>query len=236
MVSLPELNFQRTPVTLIVMGVAVALELSFTIQPDARIESYNKWLGILPYIWAGQVWRPFTSALMHGGLLHAAFNVYWLAVFGQALETRFGSWRMLGLIVLLAYMSMMPEYVIGSYHRQRPVMIVGLSGVVYGLFGILVVGRRWRSELRMVCDDTTTKILIGWFFLCIVLTQIGFMNVANIAHGAGFLFGVLYGLVTFDTERRRWWLALSVLLTVLVLSTLITCPGHLGYEQMRLFR
>ena len=40
---------------------------------------------------------------MHGGPLHAAFNVYWLMVFGPALENRLGSWRMLGLVVLLIY-------------------------------------------------------------------------------------------------------------------------------------
>lgn len=233
---MPELDFQRTPVTLALMGIAAALELTFTIQPDARVDFYNNWLGILPYVWAGQPWRPLTSALMHGNLIHAAFNIYWLAVFGQALETRFGPWRTLAIVVLLAYASMMPEYVIGSYHRRRPVMIVGLSGVVYGLFGVVLIGRRWHNELRAVCDDPTVQILIGWFFLCIVLTQVGLMRVANIAHAAGFVFGMLYGLAIFDARRRAVWLAVAIPLSALVLATLVACPGHYGYEQMRLLR
>ena len=88
----------------------------------------------------------------------------------------------------------------------------------------------------MVCDEQTVQLLIGWFFLCILLTHFGVMLVANIAHGAGFLFGVLYGLAIFDAPRRRWWLPLAIVLTTIVLSTLIACPGHMGYEQTRLFR
>jgi GlpG protein len=236
MIALPELSFRRTPVTLVLMGVAVALELACTIRPEMRVDFYNRWLGILPYIWSGQLWRPFTSSLMHGDPIHAAFNVYWLAVFGHALEIRFGSGRLLGLIVLLAYVSMMPEYVIGSYRRREPVMLVGLSGVIYGLFGILLVGRRWERALGAVCDDQTVKLLIGWFLLCIVLTYLEIMPVANIAHGAGFLFGVVYGLAIFDARRRVGWLALSVVMSAVVLSTLIACPGHAGYEQVRWLR
>ncbi|MCX7425857.1 MAG: rhomboid family intramembrane serine protease [Planctomycetia bacterium] len=236
MIALPELSFRRTPVTLVLMGVAVALELAFTVRPEMRVDFYYKWLGILPCIWAGQLWRPFTSSLMHADPIHAAFNVYWLAIFGQTLEIRFGSYRVLGLIVLVSYVSMMPEYVIGGYHRRELVPIVGLSGVIYGLFGVLLVGRRWESPLGAVCDDQTVKLLIGWFFLCIALTYLEILPVANIAHGAGFLFGVVYGLAIFDARRRVGWLALSALMTVVVLSTLIACPGHPGYEQMRWYR
>lgn len=245
MLPRPEINFDRTPVTLIVAAVAVALELacSFGDLPLAgggggrRLAYYNDYLGILPRLWAGELWRPFTSALMHGDLLHAAFNIYWLVIFAPALENRFGSYRTLGLIVLLGYVSMMPEYVIGSYNldldRHHPRMIVGLSGIVYGLFGMLWIGRRWRPELHAVCSDSTAKLLLGWFVLCIVLTELGLLNVANIAHGAGFGFGVLYGLVAFDARNRLRWTILASFASALVLSTLIACPGHTGYERVK---
>jgi len=239
MLPRPEINFQRTPVTLIIAALVAALEIVFTLDefqrgdPVRRVTYYNDYLGILPRIWAGEVWRPFTSTLMHGNLLHAGFNVYWLLIFGPVLEHRFGSYRTLGLIVLLGYVSMMPEYVIGSYRREEPIMIVGLSGIVYGLFGVLWVGRRWRSELRAVCTDETTQLLLGWFVLCIVLTYLDVMRVANIAHGAGFLFGALYGLVAFDVQRRLRWVVLASVVSLLVLATLIACPGHRGYEHVR---
>lgn len=237
MFILPEINFRRTPVTLSIMAVAVALELACSLDDlqggGRRLACYNDYLGILPRIWAGQLWRPFSSTLMHGDLLHAGFNVYWLLIFGSALENCLGSHRTLGLIVLLGYVSMMPEYVIGSFNREEPLMIVGLSGVVYGMFGLVWIGRRWRPELNAVCSTQTAQILIGWFFFCILLTYTGHMMVANIAHGAGFIFGVLYGQAVFSRHRRRQWIILAVVVSLLVLSTLVACPGHFGYEHVK---
>jgi len=233
MLLLPEISFRRTPVTLIVMAVGVALELVCTLDEPRRINYYNEWLGILPCIWEGQLWRPFTTCLLHANFLHAAFNIYWLAIFTPVLEHRLGSYRTLGLIVLLGYVSMMPEYVIGSFHRNQPIMIVGLSGIMYGLFGLLWVGRRWHREFYMVCDDRVVQILLGWFVLCIFLTYLNVMPVANIAHGAGLLFGVLYGLAIFHARLRIRWMVPAVLATLLVLSTLIACPGHAGYEHVK---
>jgi hypothetical protein len=75
--------------------------------------------------------------------------------------------------------------------------------------------------------------MIGWFFLCIALTYLNIMSVANIAHGAGFGFGVVYGLAIFDTRHRTRWSIVAVLASLIVLSTLITCPGHWGYERAK---
>ena len=88
-------------------------------------------------------------------------------------------------------------------------------------------------RLEAVCSKQTAQILLGWFFLCIGLTYSGIMNVANIAHGAGFLFGVLYGLVAFDARRRLPWAILASVATVAVLCTLIACPGHRGYKHVK---
>jgi membrane associated rhomboid family serine protease len=231
MLALPEINFKRTPATLIIMAVAVALEVVCTIDDlqggGRRLAYCNDYLGILPLIWMGELWRPFTSTLMHGDLLHAGFNVYWLLIFGAALENHLGSYRTLGLIVLLGYVSMLPEYVIGSYHREQPIMIVGLSGIVYGLFGMLWIGRRWRPEFDAVCTPQTAQILLIWFFLCIVLTYTGHMMVANIAHGAGFIFGVLYGQAAFSPERRRRWIILAVASSLLVEPTSAVGRDHI---------
>jgi membrane associated rhomboid family serine protease len=237
MPAFPQLDFNRTPATLLVAAVATALEIAFLLddvqEGTRRLDMYNSLLGILPRLWAGELWRPFTSTLMHAGLLHAAFNLYWLLLFGIALELRLGSYRMLGLMVLLGYVSMMPEYCVGSYRREEPVMIVGLSGIVYGLFGLLWMGRRWHPEMYVVCDRHTAQLLLGWFFLCIFLTYANILPVANIAHGAGFGFGVLYAHALWSPRHRRKWFVATCLITVLVLATLLACPGHVGFEHVR---
>lgn len=183
MLPFPELDFRRTPVTLILAAVAVALEVVCSLDEPRRLHYYNAAFGILPSIWSGQLWRPFTTALMHGSLVHAAFNVLVFVTFGPPLESRFGSFRFLGLVVLLGYLSMLPQFLVSTYDGGPLPMIVGLSGILYGLFGILLVGRRWHLDLAMVCDASTVKFLIVWFFLCILLSYTGLLPVANTAHG-----------------------------------------------------
>lgn len=232
MLALPEMDFRRTPVSLIIAAVAVALEVVFSLDEPRRIFSYNEYLGILPSIWEGQLWRPFTSTLMHGNLIHAAFNVLVFLSFGPALEVRFGSFRYLGLVVLLGYLSMLPQFLVSTY-AAPPVMIVGLSGIIYGLFGILLVGRRWHRDLAEVCDANTVQFLIFWLFLAIVLSYLDMLPVANTAHVAGLLFGVLFGLAIFDTPHRIPWRILAIVATFAVLATLVAAPGHSGYESVR---
>ena len=41
-------------------------------------------------ILAGELWRFFTPALLHGSLPHIAFNMYALLSFGAGLERHFG--------------------------------------------------------------------------------------------------------------------------------------------------
>ena len=129
----------------------------------------------------------------------------------------------------------MPQFLVSNYrtdpHAQVP--IVGFSGVVYGLFGLLWVGRRWQPDLRAVCSDEIVRLMLGWLVLCIGLTWVGLLPVANMAHTCGLLFGTLYGLAVFSPAPRGRWLLASVLATTAVLSTLIGFPGHRGYQAVR---
>jgi membrane associated rhomboid family serine protease len=230
------IDFRRTPITLSFAMVIAALEIVCTLDYDRRFYYYNDLkLGILSTIWMGELWRPFTTTLLHGHWIHAAFNLYWLLVFGQVLKERLGSLRYLAVCVLLAYVSMMPEFIVLNYradlHGQQ--MIVGFSGVIYGLFGLLWIGRRWRPEFSAVCNDDIVRLMLGWLVLCVGLTLTGIMPVANIAHGSGLLFGALYAMAAFAPQHRRRWAMLAGLATLVVLATLIGFPGHRGYEAVR---
>jgi len=135
---------------------------------------------------SSQPWRLVTATFFHADVIHLLFNLYWLWVFGTLVERVFGQARTLGLILLLAVGSNVAEYALfwGG---------VGLSGVGYGLFGLLwVLGRRDRRFWGAV-DLPTAQLFVGWFFLCIVLTVTEVLPVANVAHGSGAVLGVMLG-------------------------------------------
>ena len=115
--------------------------------------------------------------LFHVDLIHLIFNVYWLWVFGSQVEQTFGSGRTLGIYLLFA---------IGSGMAQVAFLAGGvdLSGVGYGLFGLLWILSPKDPRFWNVVDRPTVQLFIGWFFLCIALTAAGVWNVANVAHGA----------------------------------------------------
>src|SRR5688572_855829 len=104
MLYFPPIDFRRTPVTLLLVAVTVALTLIREIDDNARKTYFIK-LVIWSEIWAGEFWRPLTTTLLHGDLLHAFFNLYCILLFGIPLETWIGSWRIAGLMALLGYVS-----------------------------------------------------------------------------------------------------------------------------------
>ena len=230
----PELDFRRTPVTLLVAAVAAAIELVCTFDPARRDVYYGIWkLGLLSTIWSGELWRPFTTALLHGSFIHAAFNIYWLLVFGRVLEPFFGSFRYLLVLVILAFVSMVPSFLVSNYHSalDAQIRIVGLSGVIYGMFGILWMGRQVRQDMGSVCTEEVVPLFIAWFFICIVLTYAKIMMVANVAHGLGLIVGALAGQALFEPKRKWLWRSAAVIVTLALLVPTFTAPGHPLYEK-----
>jgi len=146
--------------------------------------------------WHGQPWRLLVSALPHIDPIHLIFNVYWLWVFGTAVEPVLGRLRMGAMLVVAAAVSAAAEYAVFDGG-------VGLSGVGYGLFGFLLIVRRHDERFREVVDAQTIQLFVGWFLLCIALTWAGVWAVANVAHAAGAICGILLGYAHVSTGRRR---------------------------------
>jgi membrane associated rhomboid family serine protease len=158
----------------------------------------------------GEPWRLVSSALPHGGLIHLAFNVYWLWVFGSLLEETLGHIRTLGLILLFAAGSAAAEYAIFEGG-------IGLSGVGYGLVGMLYVLSRKDRRFFDAVDASTVQLFAVWFFLCIGATIANVMRIANVAHGIGAVLGVLTGYAIAERGGKRT-AAIAGLVGVVALS------------------
>jgi len=234
----PELNFRRTPVTLLIAAIVIAIEVVCTFDPDRRQVYYSVWkLGILSTVWSGELWRPFTTTLLHGvvfggPLLHAAFNVYWLVTFGRALEPYFGSFRYLLVLIVLSFCATMPSFLAVNWDTPTDAQqgTVGLSGVIYGLFGVLWMGERYRQDFRSVCGVEVIQFFIACFLFCVVLTFFG-EPIDNVAHGAGCVVGILFGKALFEPQHKWIWRTISALVTLILVSLAFGAPGHPLYTK-----
>jgi GlpG protein len=143
----------------------------------------------------GQLWRLATNVFPHLDIFHLAFNLYWLWVLGTTVERIYGHLRTALLILLFAIGS-------GSLDFAFAQGGVGLSGVGYGLFGLLYVLSRHDDRFKESLDQRTVNLFVGWFFICLLTTVAHVWNVANIAHASGALLGLLLGYAIVLPSRR----------------------------------
>jgi membrane associated rhomboid family serine protease len=194
-------------VGLIALGLFVAIgNLS---DPSAQ-SSVDPFVLDQRAFWA-EPWRLLTSTVVHANFIHVGFNVWWMWLLGTYVEASFGHLRALGLMLLLAVGSAAAEYTFSTGG-------VGLSGVVYGLFGFLWALDRYSMRHRGAMDRQRTRFFVFWFFLCIVLTHFDVLRIANVAHGSGAVFGGLVG-VAFALPGAKRYASIAGLAALLGVST-----------------
>jgi GlpG protein len=160
-----------------------------------------------------QPWRLVLSVFPHVNVYHIAFNVYWLWKLGTPLEPRLGHARYLGLLLFFALVSSAAEF---AFLEGG----IGLSGVVYGIFGLRWILERRHSPLSGgPMPQNTASMFIVWFFVCIGLTISKVLPVANIAHGVGAVTGmsVAYMLTAVPEKRAGAGAAVAAMTIVLLL-------------------
>jgi len=215
----PPLNAWREyPVTSVTAVLAVAATLLWWGHKEVS------WLFMDAQTWSGEIWRPFTSVFLHVGAIHLIFNLYWLWVFGTLVEKTFGRLEYLGILALLAFSSSTAEYAFA-------VPGVGMSGVGYGLFGLLWVLSRRDERFYAAVDSQTIILFVAWFFWCILLTHSGTWQVGNVAHAAGALQGIALGLALGYPNWRTTYAALSVLVAVAALLAATLGQPDLNFSE-----
>lgn len=126
---------QRTPV--VSFGLAAVCVSIFALQmfwgSGEPVTAATRMGALIPSeVFAGDWWRLFSVMLLHGSLLHLAFNMLALLSFGPFLEKLIGSPRYLLLFVLSGLGGS-----VSSILRGTEIIGVGASG---GIWGLMVAG------------------------------------------------------------------------------------------------
>ncbi|WP_020679884.1 rhomboid family intramembrane serine protease [Marinobacterium rhizophilum] len=143
---------------------------------------------------AGQFWRLFTPALMHFSLPHILFNLLWVWVAGRGIEYLHGRWVLLGLVMFSALVSNLAQFWVSGP------MFGGMSGVVFALLGYAWLWDKRAGRPAIGLPPALMGLMVLWLVLGFtgVLEYIGVGAIANTAHLAGLVAGLLWA----------WWRSL----------------------------
>jgi len=146
----------------------------------------------LPHgIQSGEFYRYFTVALTHANFTHILFNMLALYSLGTAVENYFGRFKYS--VILLV--SLFGASYISNYFAVTNRAAVGASGMIFGLFGaILVTGRRMGVDYRQT---------LGVIVVNILITFIPGANIDWHAHLGGFISGVVITLIITLFHRPK---------------------------------
>ena len=158
----------------------------------------------------GSVLRLFSALFLHADWIHLLGNLVFLLIFGLPAERVMGGWRFLILFLLGgAVANLAAVLAIGAPDR----VIIGASGAVSAVIGAylaLFPGARLGVVLPLGLFLEFVRVpaflLIGlWALLQVGFAYAGpaFGAVAWPAHIAGFLFGIVFALLTKAAIARR---------------------------------
>lgn len=177
------------PVTTALIGLCVLVSVAEWVLPVFQ------WFAFYPPVAYFEPWRFVTTAFLHSGLLHLAFNMmalYWL---GQSLEPLMGTMRYIGLYLLSALggTTFVLAWVLVS-PSSFDTVTVGASGAVFGLFGAIFV-------LQKAVGADTRSILI----LLAINLGYGFIvpGISWQGHLGGLLVGMAVAWMLVTTDRPR---------------------------------
>lgn len=188
----------RVTLALLIVSVLVTLligfgaseewmsRLSFTdFRVDGRTLRYDSLAGMLA---SGEWWRLVTPIFMHFSLLHILFNLLWVWVVAQRVETLQGGWALIGLVLVTGVASNLAQFWVSGP------MFGGMSGVVFGLLGYTWLWDRLEPRYRFGLPPALMGFMLLWLALGFtgVLEGVGLGAIANTAHLVGMLAGFAY--------------------------------------------
>ncbi|MBL9107106.1 MAG: rhomboid family intramembrane serine protease [Myxococcales bacterium] len=228
-------RLRRTPVTAALMAIcilvyAATLSAAISTSPEpldtafrslwslAGHEEVFRRFGALELVrvWVDhEWWRVFSTALLHGSLLHLVLNVGSLAAIGEHIENLWGSLR-----TLLLFIASSLAGCLASLVWCESSMVVGASAGILGQAGALWCARRFGDEpTQRHLEDISDFRLGVLILLCLGLGAL-VPGIAQAGHVGGLIMGTALGWL-WSRPRRLWQTIAASLLGVGALATLV---------------
>lgn len=165
------------------------------------------------------------SVFLHLHFFHLVFNLCWLWTFGSLLETQLPRVFWGCLFLATAFFSSALQLAFSNDTG------IGLSGVVYGLFGFLWVAKAQNPSFGKVVSKNLIMVMMGWLLFCFALTYA--YPIGNAAHIGGLLAGALIGWCYL--RSRNMALFSCGLLVLLAIASTFFAPWSPSFLSVRAY-
>ncbi len=190
--QVPEARFelwmenQRTPFSLLFLVLVVLVGGAQFATPGLGIAEAGL---VKSQYAAGENWRIFTAAFLHGNLIHFILNMGALWYLGRRVEI-LARWPHLAAAFFLSIIG--AGWATVSWLPTQT--SVGVSGVVCGLLGCLLVFETLHLPL---VPRPARRRLAGILVSLVVIGTLGFKFIDNAAHFGGLVTGAVYAFLVF---------------------------------------
>jgi len=211
------MRFPATKIIIVINCLVVAISV---ILPLVHLPDYvHDWMPLqVNSLLAGDWWEFFTTMWVHApfygwGVLHIAFNMITLSMFGKFIEREIGIPRYLALYFgagFVASLGFIAEALIRAHFfgqdQMLEVGVMGASGAVSGVLGAFAVFSP-RTPLYVMLIPIPIKARTAIWGFIIVSAVLMFTSTAEViahsAHIGGALAGLLYAWLLLRKIRRE---------------------------------
>ena len=194
----PYVNYGLIGMNIVIFIYEVIVTSNFSNRTAVIALFYN--YGAIPdLILSGQnLGSIFSSMFMHGGIAHLLGNMFFLHVFGDNLEDRFGHFKYLMLYLFWGVMAAFAHSIYAVATGQGDIPAIGASGAISGVLGAYLVFYPHAKIHTIIFAFFITTVRIPaiayipfWFIMQLVFAFIGQSGgVAYLAHIGGFIIGL----------------------------------------------
>lgn len=133
----------RTPIVnyfIITVNTLVFIYQYIILSEPYKVESFIYTYGFIPYRFTYEFfsswWSLFTSMFLHGGFLHFLGNMWFLYIFGDNVEDRFGHLKYLLIYISCGICAGMFQFLLDPFSK---IPMIGASGAISGILGAYFV-------------------------------------------------------------------------------------------------
>lgn len=178
------------------------------------------------------IWQFASHSVLHVGLYHLGNNVVTLAIFGSYIEIKYRWYRILIIYILSCIAAGLSYITIHMMnHIDIPVVMVGASGGIFGLMGVLISEfyLNWELFTNKLMRLGTIALIIGSHALEYIIQD---TRIATGAHLGGLIYGIAPAVLYLPNYRWDPWEGVFLVLGVIMhIMFFITMPVYIYLQK-----